>query len=340
MKILNKIINICAYIVVVMIVLVLIDFFIFNKLLNLGNHRCKQHSLDEYILVEYPYVGFIDKKIAKTEPYSMYYTGNKMCENADNKIKIALFGGSTLSYNDAENKNSLNIPQYIEKILNDKLNKGVVVYNYSCGGANHRQHLHMLLEFLSDINPDIVVFYGGNNETVQYNATDPRPGYPFNYFYKAECPTWKKFLMEYSAVFSYVIGNRYIDGKINDIRAKIGWKSDEYKQKIVENYIDTIEQANKIAGLYKSEVFGQTKFISIFQPINQNLGYDVDSDVINEIRNRIKNIDFAYDYYQKYDELPQDIWYDNCHVNDEANQLMANEIAELLIDKYLKEYKK
>jgi len=30
--------------------------------------------------------------------------------------------------------------------------------NYAAGGAAHRQHLHMLLEFMPEFKPDIVIF--------------------------------------------------------------------------------------------------------------------------------------------------------------------------------------
>ncbi len=44
--------------------------------------------------------------------------------------------------------------------------------------------------------------------------------------------------------------------------------------------------------------------------------------------------------YNTYDNLPNDIWFEYCHVRDIANRYMANKIANLLIQDYLQKYKK
>ena len=162
----DKNVKFLACFIVLFHIFVLIDVFCFNKVLGFGNLRYKTNLNDVNTKVEYPYVGFVEKEIASTEPYSMYYTGNKIYSNNENKIKIAFFGGSTSAYNDPERRYSKNIPQYVEKILKERLCKDVVVVNYACGGAHHRQHLHMLLEFLPDFKPDIVVFYGGTKQSL------------------------------------------------------------------------------------------------------------------------------------------------------------------------------
>ena len=39
-------------------------------------------------------------------------------------------------------------------------------FNFSSVSSNHNQHLHRLLKY-TDLNFDLVIFYGGFNETIQ-----------------------------------------------------------------------------------------------------------------------------------------------------------------------------
>ena len=344
----DKIIKFLAYLIVLFFIFVLIDIFYFNKVLGLGNLRYKTNLNDVSTKVEHPYVGFIEKGIASSEPYSVYYTGEKIYLNNEGKIKIAFFGGSTSAYHDPEKEDSLPIPKYLEKILKERLSKDVVVVNYACGGAHHRQHLHMLLEFLPKFKPDIVVFYGGNNEIMQTYGDDPRPNYPFNYFYKSEFPTWKKFLMEYSAIIG-ALNEKLNFWSEEDVRNRINFRSKQWEEHLIKNYFETLDLSNTIVSSFSSDLFGKCKFVSIFQPINVDYYLETDVEkqiaaeqdaIITYIRGELPKLSYSYDFYHKYDHFSEEVWYDICHVRDEANQYMAKEIADLLIDKYLKKYEK
>ena len=58
----------------------------------------------------------------------------------------------------------------------------VGVYNFGSVSSNHSQHVHRLIEFSDRYSFDLVIFYGGGNETFQYANYDPRPGYPYIFF--------------------------------------------------------------------------------------------------------------------------------------------------------------
>lgn len=348
----DKIIKFLAYLIIVVTFLFFIDFVLFSKVLDLGASRYRANLENKHLFVPYPYVGFVSKDIAMSEPYSQYYTGNKLYSDEEKKIKIAFFGGSTSAYHDPEKEDSLPIPKYLEKILKERLNKDVVVVNYACGGAHHRQHLHMLLEFLPKFKPDIVVFYGGNNEILRPYSDDPRVNYPFDYFYKFELSTWKKFLLEYSTIIS-VLDKKFHLFDNNDLRERVGFRSEEWKEYLIKNYFETLNFSNTIVNSLDSDLFGKCKFVYVFQPINEYWGYEYSKskydyeiskeldEIIDKIRSGLPKLNTdTYDFYEKYNHFPKEVWYDNCHVRDDANQYMANEIADLLIDKYLKKYKK
>jgi hypothetical protein len=335
MEKIDKIVKIAAYIILVVFIFILIDIFVFNRMLGFGNSRYKLNLNADY-KIPYPYVGFVDKKIAEAEPYSMYYTGRKLYDNNEGKIKIAFFGGSAAAYRDWETPNSYSIPEYLEQRLKEKLNKDVVVINYASGGAIHRQHLHMLLEFMPKFKPDIIIYYGGHNETIQYYGDDPRPGYPFNYFYRQDFQTWKRFLLEYSAIIG-VLDEKFNIWNKNKLYKRIGFGTNKWEKEIIDNYFETIDMSKKVANTFDSELFGKPIFITIFQPLNYPEG---DQILLDSVREKFGTITDSYDYYHKFDDLPKDIWYGYCHVKDPANRYMAEEIANMLTDKYLKKYKK
>ena len=76
----------------------------------------------------------------------------------------SFFGGST-GYN-----GNPPISDLIEN-LNNIIK--VKTYNFSSVSSNHNQHLHRLLKY-SNLKFDLIIFYGGFNETIQ---TYSRPGF-------------------------------------------------------------------------------------------------------------------------------------------------------------------
>ena len=65
------------------------------------------------------------------------------------------------------------IPELLSQHLS---NNGIenVVYNFSVNSSNHNQHIHRLTKYIN-FHYDVVIFYGGNNESLQYLQYDTRP---------------------------------------------------------------------------------------------------------------------------------------------------------------------
>lgn len=339
----DKIVKILSSLCLLLVISIILDFLVFNKIFGHENHIYK-HNLNR-INAEYPYAGFVNMQIAMAEKSSPYYNGTDLYDNNEGKIKIAFFGGSTTAFNDGIG--TLTIPEYLEQILKQKLKKDVKIINYSAGGSNHRQHLHMLLEFMPKFKPDIVFYYGGVNETWIYYGGDPRPGYPFNYFYKEEIPTWKRFLYEYSAIFRILDEKFNLFHDVDKIRKRVNFESPEWEQSIVDNYFDTMDLSEQVTKSFKSDALGQAAFISVFQPIKILNPEDNKKDVVNRMNNTVQKVrakipekKYAYDFCDKYDYLPSSYWRDNYHLNDTANKKIADDLANILIEKYLKNYKK
>ena len=127
-------------------------------------------------------------------------------ERNNTKIIIGFFGGST-GYG-----GNPTIIEIVSKNLNqNEINNDVI--NFSSVSSNHNQHLHRLLEF-SEYSYDIIIFYGGGNETIQHYYYDPRPGYPYNfYFYDNNSNSIMNFFIKYSNLIGEIdkLYNLYLD---------------------------------------------------------------------------------------------------------------------------------
>ena len=113
----------------------------------------------------------------------------------EDSLKISFFGGSTGYQGEPP------IPVLLEEKLTKKLGRPVQVANFSVVSSNHRQHLHNIIESREFFKPDIVIFYGGYNETLQSAFYDPRPGYPYNFYYRNETSPFRQILVRYSPTF-------------------------------------------------------------------------------------------------------------------------------------------
>lgn len=83
----DRIIKFLAYLIIVVTFLFFIDFVLFSKVLDLGASRFRANLENKHLFVPYPYVGFVSKDIAMSEPYSQYYTGNKLYSDEEKRLK-------------------------------------------------------------------------------------------------------------------------------------------------------------------------------------------------------------------------------------------------------------
>ena len=70
--------------------------------------------------------------------------------------------------------------------------------------SNHNQHLHSIIENYNEYPIDIIVFYGGYNETFQTALYDPRPGYPYNFQVRNEMSPEEMFLRKHFVIYTIV----------------------------------------------------------------------------------------------------------------------------------------
>ena len=142
------------------------------------------------------------------------------------------------------------------------------VYNFSSVSSNHNQHLHRLLKY-SHLNFDLVIFYGGYNETIQTYLYDPRPGYPFNYWIRDELSKVKYLLLKYSSIYAEYEKQTGNVTKLNEIKKNINYPKEVWIESLFKNYFNTLQKANNLSQkLINSNKCEIVNFIAFYQPIS------------------------------------------------------------------------
>ena len=247
-------------------------------------------------------------------------------ETGDDVIRVAFFGGST------------GVPVstvLFSKELSKRFNQKVEVANFSCWSSNHTQHLHMILEVLHKATPDIIIFYGGVNETVQQADHDPRPGYPYSYYYRGELSTIKKLLIENSALIGAYEWKYNTITNLSKLRDEYKPYSPEWNKSIEDKYFSNLELARRVAESLPSKKYGNTKFLAFYQPYRTDLCPEfIESH--NNIRKRIKKVPYIVDIHDYYDQFGKDIYIDRCHVRLQTTNMLVLKLSDEIAKKFAK----
>lgn len=249
-------------------------------------------------------------------------------KNSEGDLNIAFFGGST-GYD-----GSPPIATLLEDLLREKFDgRKINVANFSVVSSNHRQHVHNIIESNQKFKPDIIIFYGGYNETAQTAFYDPRPGYPYNFFYRAETSSWKKILLEQSPIGNTInrVGAKYgwFDlTRLSNLRSEVNLFSQEWEANVYHNYFQTLSYAKKLANAFgSSRCQPDAKFRAFYQPyqVPQSL-----ASLNKKIRELIHNFDYIHDVSETYSNN-EHVYVDIVHVTQEGNRLMAKKIFDKII---------
>ena len=190
-------------------------------------------------------------------------------------INIALFGGST-GYNGK--------PPIIN-LITEELNahKGASTYkpiNFSVVSSNHNQHLHSLIENYTKYPLDIIVFYGGYNETLTTAFYDPRPGFPYNFRIRNEMSPEEMLLSKHVALYDLKL--KYLD------KPTIEPFSSKWNEDIVKNYMHTINTAKLLSAPFTTGRC-KTPFIFAYQPYQMTESYGVPKTFKRQVHDKIRS---------------------------------------------------
>ena len=303
-------------------VFAMFDVLVARPILGLGYPT--HYGQDDGSRSAVPYIDFIGKPNAGDFD-KWGYRWVHLPSSAD-EIAVAFFGGSTGAGGNPP------IPSLLERELSKRLNRKIVVSNFSVVSSNHRQHLHNIIESRTILQPDLVIFYGGYNETLQSAYYDPRPGYPYNFFFREETSSVLKVLLQYSAfvgLLDEVLERRLHHSltPIDRLRAQYRPLSPAWNQAIVDKYFETLDEANTIATAFPSARCGRAKFIAFYQPYQVVPQFAASHA---DIRQRITKTPFMVDVSDGLDDMGPSIYTDIVHIRQPGNARMATLLAEAI----------
>ena len=307
----------------IIVVYVLLDFVILKMFFPVSNPS----PYEIYGQVKKPYVMFTGKEGVFNQNEEGFISPSLKDLRDSSGIKIAFFGGST-GYMGIPT-----IPQTIERLLEETLDTVVYVSNYSHISGNHLQHLHYYVEYLLDLKTDLVIFYGGFNETQGTAFHDPRPGYPHDYFFNYDLPAWKQWLVRRSTLVGHLERHQLRISGLPELREEVGLYTDEWSEAIVDHYLSCMNKADLLARSTRKE---NNRFSSPFMGFYQP--YQVNADMLltqERILDSLRHYDHFYDLSQALGTLNDSVYTDVVHLQQYGRDHMARLIAEIIINQYI-----
>ena len=189
-----------------------------------------------------------------------------------------------------------------------------------------------MLEQFVNLPADLVIFYGGYNENILPLNYDPRPGYPYNYYYKHECPAWRLFLIRYSAILGEAEKRFGIISGIRSMKDSSPELQRQWYESIVSMYFQTLADAEKLStGVIRNQLGKSARFIALYQPYQVP---DAFSRSHAQIRKRIGELSYGVDLSACLDSLSAsgaEVYFDRVHVSPGADAVIAGRIADEVV---------
>ena len=122
----------------------------------------------------------------------------------EDEFRIFLVGGSTVLQGN---------PTLAELLEQQCARTGlthVKIYNYGVVSSGSGQDLARVVYEISDLEPDLIIFYNGANDTMHPKYWDPRPGYPFNFVVYEKNPLLESSIRDYPALALLAYGSNIL----------------------------------------------------------------------------------------------------------------------------------
>jgi len=262
----------------------------------------------------------------RPQPYTMFgwsedlgYPGKKPTPSKEpNEFRIFVVGGSAVV------KGNPTITDLLEEQFKDKGAKNVKVYNSGVISSVSGQDLTRILFEVSDFKPDLIIMYNGGNPSIALFA------YGSNLLRYLLKPYFtKKFI------------------PLEQIRQKVKWGSDEWKDNIARVYVKNLARANKISYAFGAE------FIVFFQPMvfykdplapEEQLIYPEQREYCLDMRRRVlSEIDVLkknspslkfVDLSDIFDNIPECVFTDVIHTRQVYKIIDAKEMYKYIVSNF------
>ena len=184
----------------------------------------------------------------------------------EDEFRVFVLGGSTVVHGRPP------IAELLEQQFAGLGLSHVKIYNYGVVSSVSGQDLARIVFEISDLEPNLIIFYSGANDVIHARSFDPRPGYPFNFLVYESNPLLESSISDYPALALLAYGSNILRSlvpnffihefvSIKSLRKKQGWMTREWKERVASNYLNNLVKADKISKAFHAD------FIAFFQPL-------------------------------------------------------------------------
>lgn len=260
------------------------------------------------------------------------------------EFRIIFLGGSTvfgLWPEEEEGSGFLALPEYVEQALKKQKGDHVQVYNFGIASTVAQQELARLIMDVVSFSPDLVVSYGGGNDLLP-TGYDTRPGYPHRYLFQELNPLWITDVEQYPAIRLLAFGSllfrdlfrNQFESWLYSMREPEFYKAKgvKYYEDIGHNYSESLSRMQKVSRAFDSE------FVAYFQPLKAfyHPGQSFFPDSLEGAQKMIQLVraipDLKFRFlHEEFKSEPLEVWVDEIHLEDDANQRISRIVAEDLL---------
>ena len=285
---------------------------------------------------------------------SQGYRGREATEpKPAGELRVVVLGGSTVFEGEPA------LPELLERELQKRGIAKVACFNFGVVSSVSGMEVSRLLFEVTDLQPDLVIFYGGGNDLLLPAVYDPRPGYPFNFVVYESNPLLRRdpstfpslALFAYGSQLLRTVAPAYFEKRFVDLaalRQRVGYGSEEWKTSIAATYVKNLDRGHHLARAWGAD------FVAFFQPLvfyKPDLG-PVESAIVGQnaslrpllvdLRGRVQK-DLGslrdregvsvYDLSGIYDGIKTDIFVDVVHTAAKGKEIIASSMADQLVSR-------
>lgn len=268
---------------------------------------------------------------------------------SDAAAKILFYGGSTMFSTTTRNEGA--ISNLVQQLLHPEM---VNVLNYGMGGYSTYAEIGAFCEAIRrETNVRLAVFYDGVNETAMYlemlqsgmrETFFRHAGWPYMAVTQAALRNFVRFQHTYhrthKSLAARLCNNISVSSYIENLAERDIY---EHAKQIVDDYVTNVRVIHAIGRefgisclfIWQPDIFTTRKHLTTRE---KQIAESCPS-ILGAISRRVRNSVLNHPELQKLglidgtrwlDGLEGDHFFDYCHVSEEANEQIANEIAKVL----------
>ena len=257
----------------------------------------------------------------------------------DETYRIMLLGGSS-AFGMGSTSDETTISGFLQKKFEDNNINNIQIINAGVGGTISYEEKYYAENFLMRFNPDLFLIYDGGND-VRYRIQSPNDLINKSNFDKGfkfgDYPFYRTPFVVTKLINQYAIHDnipKESEKITEDVKNTIvnNWKTTWSEFCINNNKkgIDTVIFLQPIAGTSNRILSAEESKIMLRDDVSSEL------DMLERMKHHLNELTQvctgAFDLRQTFDNVNKPIFYDQIHVSDHGNMLIADKIYEKIID--------